>query len=479
MDQTKPSLKNQTRNGIIWSSIDKFSGQAFQFVIGILLARLLMPEDYGIIGMLAIFLAISDSIIDSGFGNALIQKQNRTQSDYSTVFYFNILVSLILYIILFICAPYIATFYNMPILTSVTRVLSINFIINAFMIVQVTKLTIELDFKIQAKVRLFSGLIAGLFALYMAYSGFGVWALVSQMVISNLLLCILLWLFAKWRPSLEFSVESFKQLFSYGSKLLITGLYGPIFTNINTLIIGKFYSTYNLGLFTRAHNFAQFPAVNTNLIISRVSFPVLSKMQNDDERLRLNYRKLISLTYFLFLPIMFGLIIIAKPLIILLFTEKWIGIVPLFQILCISLAFLPINGYNINLLLVKGRTSLHLRLDFIKKVVSLVILIICAFISIKAICIGSVITSIFSWVLTAHYSGKLINLTLIQQFEDIVRPLIITVAMCCLIYIPFIVINNSVSQLILALIIGIPSYYLMSLKFNAKSIGEIKKIIIK
>lgn len=479
MNNSKSSLKNQTRSGIIWSAIDKFSGQAIQFVIGILLARLLIPEDYGIIAMLAIFLAISDSIIDSGFGNALIQKQNRTQSDYSTVFYFNILVSLLLYIILFISAPYIATFYEMPILTNVTRVLSINFIINALMIVQVTKLTIELDFKIQAKVRLFSGLIAGLLALYMAYSGFGVWSLVSQMIISNLLMCILLWIFAKWRPSLEFSIESFKQLFSYGSKLLITGLYGPIFDNINTLIIGKFYSTYNLGLFTRAHNFAQFPAVNTNIIISRVSFPVLSKMQNDDERLRMNYRKLISLTYFLFLPIMFGLIMIAKPFIVLLLTEKWIGIVPLFQILCVSLALLPINGYNINLLLVKGETGLHLRLDFIKKVVSLSILLVCSFISIKVICIGSVITSLFSWILTAHYSGKLINLTLKQQFKDIVKPLLITITMCCLIFMSFIVIHNSILQLIAALLIGIPSYYLLSLKFNCNSLKEIIKIISK
>lgn len=470
------SLKSKTLKGTVWSAIDSFSSQAIQFVLGILLARILAPSDYGVIGMLAIFLAVSQSIIDSGFGNALIQKKDRNQIDYSTVFYFNIIIGVIIYIILFVAAPLIASFYNMPILTNVTRVLALNLIVNSLMIVQNTKLTIELNFKILTKIRFCSNLISGFIALSLAYLGYGVWALVFQSVIAQLLSCLFLWIFAKWKPSLCFSKASFLSLFSFGSKLLITGLYGPIFNNLNTLIIGKFFTANALGFYTRAYHFAQFPSFNISQIISRVSYPVLSSIQDDNQKLCHGYRLLIKNTYFVVFPCMLGLACMAEPIILLLLTDKWIGCVSLLQILCISLVFYPLISYNINLLLVKGQSGLHLKLDFIKKIFSIIILIVSIKFGIKGICYGMVITTLFSWLITAFYSGKLIGLTLTKQLNDLLPSFICSIIMVSAIF-PISLISLSVYFVIpLQILMGIVIYTISSSFLNKECLKTIKSM---
>lgn len=460
------SLKKKTIKGVVWSGIDRFSGQAIQFILGLILARLLSPSDFGIIGMITIFIAVSEAIIDSGFGNALIQKQGRNQTDYSTVFYFNTITGIILYTLMFVAAPYIASFYGKPILKDVTRVVSINLIVNSLMIVQTTKLTIELNFKLQTKIRVFSSAVSGIIAVLLAYNGYGVWALVFQMVATQVLICILLWISAKWSPSLVFSKHSFKKLFNFGSKLLITGLYGPIFNNLNTLIIGKLYSSNSLGFYTRAYQFAQFPSYNISQIISRVSFPVLSSIQNDDERLKKAYRKLIKDTYFVVFPLMFGLALISDPLIRLLLTEKWMGCVLYMKILCLSLTFFPICSYNINLLLVKGRSGLHLKLDLIKKLFTLIVLLITAFISIEAICFGTFATTIFSWIITAIYSGKLINLNLASQIKDILPSFICTIGMSIIVYLLSTLALPDHWLILVEIAVGSISYIILSCLFN-------------
>lgn len=469
-------LKHKTKTGLIWSAIDRFSGQTIQFVLGIFLARLLSPNDYGIIGMLTIFLAVSDSIIDSGFGNALIQKKNRDQTDYSTVFYFNSIVGILLYILLFIAAPYIANFYNMPVLCPVMRVMALNLVFNSLMIVQNTRLTIELNFKLIMEIKLIAHIIAGAIALSMAYSGFGVWALVLQIVSSNFIICGLFWILAKWRPSFKFSWESFKSLFSFGSKLLITGLYGPIYNNINTLIIGKFYSSASLGFYTRAHTFVQFPSSNITQIISRVSYPVLSSIQDDDDKLCTTYRRLIKNTYFIVFPLMLGLMMVSESVIKLLLTEKWLESVPYMQILCVSMAFYPICSYNINLLLVKGKSGLHLKLDLCKKIVGLIVLAFTAFISIEAICWGTMINALFSWIITAYFSGKLVGLNIKAQIKDVLPSFVIALLMCFFVYIlpewnlsPFMVLT-------IKIFVGGIIYMCVSFFFNAKALKEVLEI---
>lgn len=458
--------KGTVFKGFAWSAVERFSYQLIQFIIGILLARILTPDDFGIIGMLNIFLAISQSFIDSGFGNALIQKKGRDQTDYSTVFYFNFVVGILVYLVLFFAAPWIASFYDMPILTPVTRVISLNLVLSSLLLVQKTKMTIELNFRIQAYISFVSVILSGTIGVWMAYQGYGVWSLVYQSLVFNLLSCILFWICAKWLPSRVFSISSFKNLFKFGSKLLVTGIYGPIYDNLNTLIIGKFYSPASLGYFTRANTFVQFPSSNIVGIINRVSMPVLSDIQDNDDNLRFAYRRLIKYTYFFVFPLMLGLAIVSKPLIILLLTEKWIGVVPYMQVLCVAMTLYPICAYNINLLLVKGNSGLHLKLDIIKKVVGIIILAVSAAISIMAICYGTILSSLFAWILTAIFSGRLINLDLFTQIKDMFKPFIISVIMVLGVY-PFLLFNIPIwLQLTFQIMVGSLVYLIISYIFN-------------
>lgn len=473
------SLKQQTRKGFIWSAIDKFSTQSIQFIIGVILARLLDPSDFGIIGMLAIFLAISNSIINGGFVNALIQKNDCNQRDYSTVFFFNVITGGIFYVVMYFAAPYIAEFYKMPILISVTRVVALTLFINSLMIVQTTKLTKELNFKLQAKIRFVCNFVAGIVALIMAYSGYGVWSLVFQMVLSCLLTCMLFWVMSKWKPSLVFSIESFKKLFSFGSNLLITGLYGPIFDNINTFLIGRIYTPTDLGFYTRANSLVQFPSSNITGIVSSVSYPVLSKLQDDPERLTSGYRKLIKTTYFIVFPLMGGLIVAAEPFVGLVLGEKWLPAVPYVQVLCVSLSFYPICAYNINALLVKGKAGLHLRLDLVKKIVTIIILSITASLGIIYICFGSIIGSFFSWFITAYYSGRLLNLSLWQQIKDISKSLIVTLIMCISVFFVLFIEVQPWLQLLMQILLGGGIYYVLSYFFNYNQLVEFNKFIFK
>ena len=308
------SLKKRAVNGVAWSAVERFSVQGLQFIMGLVLARLLLPSDYGLVGMLAIFLAISQTLVDSGFSSALIQKKNRNETDYSTAFFFNIGVGLFFYLILFFTAPLIADFYKISELSSLTKVIGINVFITSLAIVQRAKLTIKLDFKTQAKASLASIFIGGCVGIAMAYKGYGVWALVVQSLLRNGLNTLFLWLLSKWTPKVVFSKASFKELFSFGSKLLGAGLLDTIYRNIYLIIIGKIFSARELGFYTRAKQFQQLPSENITGIIQRVTFPVLSSIQDDDEKLLKAYRTFIKLSVFVVFPLMIGLAIVAEPL---------------------------------------------------------------------------------------------------------------------------------------------------------------------
>ena len=412
------SVKQETLSGVKWTAIENFSVNGIQFIIGIVMARLLAPEDYGVIGMIAIFIAISQTFINCGFSAALIRKIDRTQADYSTVFYFNFVTAIFFYILLFFAAPYIADFFNTPILKAVVRVIAINLVIGSLAAVHRVTLTIKIDFKSQAIVSFTSCILSGSVGLYLAYTGYGVWALVGQQVLGALLSAIGIWWTSHWHPSFIFSWSSFKQLFSFGSKLLAANLLHTIYMNFTTMAIGKFYSPTQLGYYNRGNNFASLPSSNLVGILQRVTFPILSKIQDDEERLIGVYRKYIRITSLPVFFLMCMLVGISKAMVIILIGEKWLDCVIYLQILCFAMMFDHITTVNMNLLQVKGRSDYVLKTEFIKKSISFAMIIAAIPLGVVAICISRAIYTQIAIFLSTYYTGKAYGLSYRKQFVD-------------------------------------------------------------
>ena len=463
------NIKSQTIKGVIWSSIDRFSMQGVQFVLSIIMARLLTPNDYGLIGMIFVFMSISQVFIDGGFTNALIQKQNRSETDYSTVFYINLIISIFLYIILYITAPYIASFYNQPILTKITRIYSISLVLNSLVAVNRTKLMIAVDFKTQTKISFTSSLFSGIIGVYYAWIGYGVWAIVIQNLISALFNIIFSFYYVKWIPLWTFSYSSFKNLFAFGSKLLIASLISNIYTNLYALFIGKKFSTYSLGLYTRADHFAQFASSNLGNILSRVSFPILSQIQDNNELLVHAYRKYIQMSALIIFPLILGLCGVAKPLILLLLSEKWLDCVILLQILCFYYLWNCIVTINLNLLNVKGRSDLVLKLEVIKKTIAFTILFISLSFNLKGICLGLAIYSLIAFYLNTYYTKKILNYGFKKQFIEILPYLISSFIIMIEALIICHYISNPIAALCTSLIVCSITYITIccTLKFDA------------
>ncbi len=470
-------LKQQTVTGVFWSSVERFSAQGIQFVLGLILARILSPSEYGIIGMLAIFIAVAQSFIDSGFSNALIRKKDRTETDYSTVFYFNIVIGIAAYFILFFLAPLIANFYNTPILSQLTKVVALNVFINSLAIVQRAKLTIEVDFKTQAKATTISVFASGLLGVYLAYIGLGVWSLAVQSVSRNFFNVFLLWIFSKWKPKRIFSLASFKEMFDYGYKLLLSGLIDTIYRNIYSLVIGKIFSANDLGNYSRAQQFANFPSSNINGVIGRVSFPILSKIQDDNERLSNTYRKYLRLSAFIVFPLMMGMAALARPMIIFILTEKWEASIILLQILCFSLMWYPIHAINLNLIQVKGRSDWFLKLEVIKKIVGVSVLVITIPMGLIPMVIGGVFTSISCLVINTHYTGKLINLGFWKQMNDLLPIFFLSLVMSAIVWGSVFFISINVLKLVVGLLVGIVFYLAFAKIFKMDELNDLMSLI--
>lgn len=424
------SLKSQSLSGIKWSAIERFGVQGIQFIIGLILARLLSPSDYGIIGMLAIFMAISQTIIDSGFSKALIQKQDRTEVDFSTAFFFNIVVGLVCYLILFLASPYIATFFNEPILKDVLRVLAINLFLNSLAVVPVAKLSIKVDFKTQSKASIISIVLSGTLGIVLAYRGVGVWALVAQSVSHSFINVLLLWCLLKWKPQWNYSWQSFKNLFGYGGNILVASIISTIYDNINTLVIGKFYTPKDLGYFTRGQQFPVLLSSNLTNIVQRVTFPILSKIQDDDSRLSSVYSDFIKVSSLGIFFLLVFLASIAKPLIVLLLTDKWIEAVIYLQVFCYAMMFDHISLINLNFLYVKGKTNLVLRLEIIKKIIAFLILVISIPFGVFAICFSKVIYTQIAIFINTYYTGRFLSLGYIKQIREYIPYFVIAHIAC-------------------------------------------------
>lgn len=467
------TLKQKTVKGIGWSAIERFSVQGVNFLIQLVLARLLAPSDYGIIAMLAIFMQVAQVFIDSGFANALIQKQNCTESDYSTVFFYNLAISAAIYIVFYFTAPLVANFYKEPILTKVMRVISLTLILNALSIVQRTKLVKSVDFKTQTKVSLSCAILSGGIGIYMAYKGYGVWALCSQQVLNSLFQILFFQVYVRWIPRFIFSIESFRGLFNFGSRLLAASLISVVYNNLYTIVIGKRFSSENLGYYSRADHFSMFPASNSASIISRVTYPILSKVQDDDEKLKSGYRKIIRYSSFLIFPMMLGLLAVAEPFILVVLTEKWSGCISLMRILCLTWLVDHLNVLNLNLLYVKGRSDLVLKLEIIKKTIAISILFIFARWGVEAMCWGRTMYAYIALILNSYYTKKILRLSLWAQIKDFFPSLVASAAMAMIVYLTTLLPCSDILRLCAAIVSGVLTYSIIAILFFKGIIAEI------
>ena len=452
-------LKNKTLHALFWSFLERFGQQGIQFVISVILARLLLPEEFGLIAMLAIFMAIAQLFVDSGFGQALIQKQDATYVDECSIFYFNIFIGFFAAGLLCLTAPLIARFYNQPLLVPLTRVLSLNMIINGFGSIQTVLLTKHIDFKTQLKVNVIATVISGTIGVTMAINGFGVWSLVAQSLSSNFFRTVLLWFFDSWRPSLTFSFTSLQGMLAFGSRLFASSLLDAVFQNIYLVVIGKLFSPVYLGFYSRAKRLQQLPVTSLYSIVGRVAFPVFASVQDDKPRLKRGARKAITMLAMINFPIMVGLAVTAKPLVLLLLTEKWLPCVPYLQLLCAVGMLYPLHAINLNVLIAQKRSDLFFRNEVLKRILVVIAIITTYRWGIIAMIYGQIVTSILAYGINGYYTGKLIKYYSTEQIFDFAPYLAISAVMGVGIYfvqlIPF---ANICTLLLSQIIIGIIIY---------------------
>ena len=423
------SLKNKAVKGVGWSFADSLLGQGVSFLVSLVLARLLTPDDYGLLAYLTILIAVSGSFVDSGFSSALIRKQDARDEDYNTTFTINLCVSLSLVGLLFIYAPAIADFFERAELISLIRVMSWIVVINALSIIQLTRLRKNVDFKTQTKASFISSITSGVVGITMAFYGCGGWSLVGQQLSRQTLYTVLLWSYTKWYPKLQVSVQSFKELFDFGWKLLASGLIDTVWREIYQVVIGKCYSPATLGHYTRANQFGSIFSSNLNGVVQRVSYPVLSEMQGDKERLKLGYKRIIKVTMLVTFVLMLGLAAIAEPMVLTLIGEHWLPCVPMLQIICFNMMLYPLHSLNLNMLQVQGMSDIFLKLEIIKKIVAVGPLLLGIFVGIYWMLIGSVLTGFFAYYLNSYYSGLFLKYSIKEQVKDILPSFRVAIAM--------------------------------------------------
>lgn len=471
------SLKKQALSGVFWSAIQLFGTQGISLVVSIILARLLLPAEFGLIAMLGIFMGLAATLINSGLTSSLIRSENLDEEDYSTVFYFNLVVSCILYALFVFIAPFIAAFYEQPVLTAVVRAYSVTFIINSFSAVQITRLNKILDFKTQMKVSIPSIIIGSGLGIAMAYSGFGVWSLVWSAIIQSLASTVQFWFYAKWKPLFIFNVKKFKYHFNYGVKLMFSGILDIIYTNAYTIIIGKFFAPAQVGFYNRAEALQMYPVGTINGIIARVAFPLFAAIQNDVERLKDVYMRFMQMVLFLVAPTLIFMAVLAEPLFRFLLTDKWLPAVPYFQILCFNGILYPLHSYNLQILMVLGRSDLFLRLEIAKKII-ITLIILCSFpFGIYGLLYGSVLSSVLCFFVNTYYSGKFLNYSAWQQTKDILPIIALSIFVGGLVLIADMVFKNyyfiDFFRLALGGILGVVLFIAAAFVFKLGSLFEL------
>lgn len=471
------SIVSKSFHGVIWSAVENFSLQGVQFFIGIVLARLLSPSDFGMIGMLSIFMGVSQVFVDCGFSSALIRQKNVSKEDYGTAFLINFTFSIMAFAILFLIAPFVADFYDTPELKSVMQVFSTILIINALFTVHKVKLTRLVDFKTQSKATLCAAIISGAVGITLAYNGFGVWSLVYQAICNSILCLFFFTLLLKWFPRPIFSRNSFQNLFSFGSKIFIASTIHSVYSNLYNIAIGKKFSASTLGYYTRAEQLGQFPSQNIAGILSRVTYPILSQLQDDQKQLKIIYTKYLQICCFVVFPLMMGLAALANPIITLLFGEKWLPSAILLQILCFCLMFDPVCNINLNILLVKGRSDLFLKLEIIKKTIAILILVASLPFGLIGICFGRVLYGIIATLLNMTYTNRFIDLSMWIQFKLLLPSLFLSLIMAAGVYAITQTSLNGGLQLATGMATGLILYLILAWIFKVEALTYIFKIL--
>lgn len=475
---TEQSLKDKTVKGVAWSGIDNVAQFGVSFVVSIVLARLLTPDDYGLIGLTAIFTAICRELIDGGFATALIRKKNCTDDDFSTIFIVNVSMSLLLYMIVFFCSPIIASFFGRVELISLTRVSSLAMIIGALGTVQRTRLTKSINFKTQTKITLIASVSSAIVGVSMALLGYGVWSLVMQSLTTQIISTALLWLFNKWIPKLKFSFVSFHELFGFGWKIMVSRLIDTIWKELYQVVVGKFYNPATLGQYTRAKSFSQLFSSNLTNVIQRVTYPVLSNIQDDKERMTVAYRRIIKTTMFITAVCMFFLGAISEPLLYCLIGPKWNEAATYLPLICFVGSLYPLHAINLNMLQVQGRSDLYLGLEIVKKIIGIGPLCVGAFVGIIPMLYTSIITSIISYFLNSYYPGKIIGYNSWMQLRDIAPSygiaIIVSISVYFLKYLPL----SYWIVLPLQLLTGACVFFLLCIKTNVQEYREVKSLLM-
>lgn len=465
------SLKDKTVKGVAWSGIDNVAQMSVSFVVSIVLARLLSPDDYGLIGIITIFTMVCSAIIDGGLSNALIRKKNATAEDYNTIFLLNMGLSILFYIIIFLCSPWIAHFFGRDELINLTRASSIGLIIGALALVQQTRLVKCIDFKTQAKITLIASISSGVVGIVMAIMGFGVWSLVFQQLTSQSLRTVLLFFYNKWIPQFNFSKESFHDLYGFGWKIMVSQLLNTIWTELYQVVVGKFYSPATLGQYTRSKQFSQLFSKNLTNVIQRVTFPVLSNIQDDKDRMVVAYRKLIKITMFVTAVSMLFLGAISEPLLYCLIGPKWHEAAVYLPLICINASFYPLHAINLNMLQVQGRSDLFLGLEIIKKIIGLGPLFVGALVGIMPMLYTNIVVGVLSYFLNSYYSGNFIGYSSWMQLKDIAPAYAVAIIVATSIYfLKFLPISNWVI-LPIQIIAGL-SFLLIVCKFTKLNMYE-------
>lgn len=470
------TLQQKTKKGMIWNTIDRISMIGINFILNIVLARLLTPNDYGTIGMLTIFLTFSNVFIDSGFSRALIQKQDRTEKDFSTTLIFNLVISFVIYFILFFCSPTIANFYKTPELINLQRVFFIVIILNSLIVVQNAKLQINVDFRSIAIINSVTVILSGIVGIISALLGLGAWALVIQTLTKSFISALLFWILGHWFPKTGFSFSSFRQLFGFGSKLLASGLLSTTITNINNLVIGKIYNPESLGYYTRAQQFPELTSGTLASVLNTATFPLMSSLQNDKEILAKTLKRLIKITSLVIFPALCGMALLSKPIILTLLGEKWIFAAEYLFWLSFAYLFTPLSILNMNVLNAIGRSDLFLKVDIIKIPIIILTMIITFPISMKAVVIGKAVTAFIYFCINAFMPGRLFNFGPFKQLICAWKGILATLVMSAFVFFITKVITSNILCLIIGIIGGIVVYVLVLLVLHEE---ELRTILMK
>lgn len=477
------SLKRIALSGVFWSSMQQFSTQGITFVVSIILARLLSPSEFGLIGMISVLVSIGTVLMEGGLGQSLIRTENPTDEDYTTVFYFNLAGSFIIYLIAFFISDFIAEFYRQPLLESVIKCYCLIFITNAFSSVQFTKLSKQMDFKKELTVVIPSLVVSSIVGITMAYLGYGIWSLIISALTQSVLASVQLWIRSDWKPTWNFNREKFKYHFNYGYKLTLSGVLDAIFVNSYAIIIGKYFAPSQVGFYNRADALKQLPVSNISAILNKVTFPLFAQIHNDNVRLKDVYKRIMQMVLFVVAPTLLLMSALAEPLFRMLFTEKWLPAVPYFQILCWNGILYPIHAYNLNILKIKGRTDLFFKLEIIKKLMIVVIILVTIKFGIQGLLYGSILSSVLAFFINTHYAGQFLNYTSINQLVDLLPTVFLATIIGIIVYIlDFslkVYLPYDMLRLIFGAFIGASMYLLTAYMFQMSSLKELIKIIKK